>query len=338
MPRCLQAPDQVKPFRYVDNFANGFTRRRRGTGWEYATLTGKRVTTPAVIERLNAIALPPAYRDAWYCKSGSGHILATGVDDRGRRQYRYHPNFRARQEDYKYERCKAFADALPDIRARIEIDLARRDLSFERVAAAVVRLLDLGKVRVGNQSYARANKSFGATTLKSRHVAVKGARLMLDYVGKSGKQQRISLEDKRLVALVKRCQDLPGQALFQYDRPGNDRREITSSDINDYLRDCCGGFTAKDFRTWGASVIAFGVLAETKGQLSLKMMLEAVAAQLGNTPAIARKSYVHPAIIEAALEKSGDAKDWTLPRATQFLSRTERGFIAFVKRREQSGD
>ena len=316
---------------YVESFARGYTRERVRDKWVYRTLRGKIVTAKHIIDRLNAIALPPAYTDVWFCASANGHIQAYGYDAKGRRQYRYHPAFLAQQDEAKYGRCLAFGHALPAIRKQVERDLARRDMSHVRIVAAIIRLLDLGKVRVGNRAYARQNKSFGATTLRNRHAKIEGKRILLDYVGKAGKIQRISIEDRRLSTVVRQCQEMPGQALFQYYDQDGDRHPVSSTDVNDYLREHSGGFTAKDFRTWGASVIAFGALARAKGDTSLKSLLVEVASQLGNTPAIARKSYVHPSIIEAALAKDAPSDSWCLPRATKFLQSGERGLIAFLE-------
>lgn len=322
---------------YVDDTDPGITRQRIGpdgaqTRWAYFDARGRRITRRAEIDRLNAIALPPAYVDAWFCPRPNGHIQAIGWDERGRKQYRYHPDFRAARDAAKYDRCADFGRALPAIRAAVERDLARPTLGRDRVVAAVVRLLDLGRVRVGNEAYAKANRSFGATTLRHRHANVRGHSIHLEYMGKSGKLRRLSIRDARLSRLVRRCQDLPGQHLFQYLDADGTPCPVTSGDVNDYLRRVSGGdFTAKHFRTWGASVIAFGALVAAGGHISLKAMLTPVAEALGNTPAIARKSYVHPALIELAGNR-GDSPlaGLKLPRRTKYLSSLERGLIAFL--------
>ena len=319
---------------YVDDALPGITRRKIGKAWAYFDPQGERIRDRDEIDRLNRIALPPAYRDAWFCPSPQGHIQAIGWDEKGRKQYRYHADFRSAQENEKYDRCCDFGRALPLIRARVAEDLAARGLGKERAVAAIVRLLDMGRVRVGNEGYARTNKSFGATTLRTRHGTVRGTRLTLQYRGKSGKMQRLTIADRRLAGLVRKCQDLPGQHLFQYLDEAGEARPVTSSDVNEYLRQASGGtFTAKHFRTWGASVIAFSTIIEAGAKgLTLKTMLEPVAQALGNTPAISRKSYVHPALI--ALASAGGLKDaeekLRLPRATKYLSRAERGLIAFL--------
>ncbi len=316
--------------RYVESFEKGYTRERRGERWQYLSLTGRAVSSARLISRLDAIALPPAYRDAWYCMDAAGHIQATGVDGRGRLQYRYHADFRARQDAEKYGRCAAFGSALPAIRKQIERDLARRGMSRERIVAAVIQLLDQGKIRVGNRAYAAANKSFGATTLRNRHANVRGERVTLSFIGKSGKAQLVSIDDRRLARIVKRCLAEPGQELFQYTDADGATRAITSGDINDYLRAHSEGFTAKDFRTWGASVIAFSVFVSSKGQTNLKDMLTEVAEKLGNTPAIARKSYVHPAIIEAVQQRDTARLPLKSPRSRKHLSSVEVALISFL--------
>ena len=319
--------------RYVDDTMPGITRRALKHGWAYHDADGKRITDRDEIDRLNRIAMPPAYRDCWFCADCRGHIQATGLDDRGRKQYRYHPDFRAAQDAEKYSGCADFARALPAIRRHVEADLARRGVDKATACAAVVRLLDLGHIRVGNRQYADENKSFGATTLRSRHVKVTGGRLMLCYRGKSRKQQTLSIENRRLATVVRRCQDLPGQQLFQYLAADGSRHPVSSHDVNDYLREASGcDFTAKHFRTWGASVIAYGaIVAAGPDGIGLKTMLAPVAAALGNTPAISRKSYVYPALIELA--KAGGLKGQPpvrLPRATRWLSAAERGLTAFL--------
>ena len=319
---------------YVDDGLPGISRKKAGHGWGYYDPNGKRITARAEIDRLNAIALPPAYHDAWFCPSPHGHIQATGIDDRGRKQYRYHAAFREAQDAAKYERCADFGRALPLLRARVESDLAERRLDRDTVVAAVVRLLDAGHIRVGNEAYAKDNKSFGATTLRNRHARVKGATLQLEYMGKSGKKQKLTIADKRLAAIVRRTQDLPGQHLFAYLGDDGLAHPVGSAEVNDYIRTATGGdFTAKHFRTWGASLIAFEHILDSAGggKLGLKPMLEKVAAALGNTPAISRKSYVHPSLI--ALCRTGDATgicELKLPRATRYMTGRERALIAFL--------
>jgi len=321
LPTLLHANDSLP----------GIRRRALKRGWAYFHADGSRITDREEIDRLNAIAMPPAYRDCWFCPSCKGHIQATGYDDRGRKQYRYHPDFRAAREAEKYAGCPAFGLALPKLRARIEADLSKRGLRKEKTLAAVVRLLDLAKVRVGNEQYAAANKSFGATTLRRRHVDMRGQALRLRFRAKSGKEHELTITDRRLTRFVRAVQDLPGQHLFQYLDEEGVARPISSSDVNAYISEAMGGdFTAKHFRTWGASTIAFEALATQS--VSLKQMIEPVAQALGNTPAISRKSYIHPALMELCRNGQDDwRKGLRLPRATRYLTRYERGLIAFLE-------
>lgn len=326
------APDLFPgPCVYVDDFARGFTRKKRGDAFVYTTHKGAKVRAEKTIARLNAVGLPPAYEDAWYCNNPRGHIQALGTDAKGRRQYRYHPGFRSEAEDAKFAALPAFAKALPGIRAHAERALARRDLSRERVVAAVVRLLDIGHVRVGNKQYARDNKSFGATTLKTRHAKVGRDTLRLDFMGKSGKRHQIAIGDRRLASLARQCSDLPGQPLFQYLDAEGVPRPVDSSDINAWLKETGADFTAKTFRTWHASVIAYTALANRGGAAKLKEVLGEVSAKLGNTPAVARKSYVHPALIDVMTGAREWDPAWNIRRrATRWLTRDERGFVAVL--------
>ncbi|WP_375398894.1 DNA topoisomerase IB [uncultured Sphingomonas sp.] len=318
---------------YCDDSEPGITRRKVRHGWGYWSPAGERITDREEIDRLNRIGLPPAYRDAWFCPRANGHIQAVGWDERGRKQYRYHLDFRERQDAAKYDRCAGFGRALPKLRARVTADLALQTLSKRRAVAAVIRLLDEGHVRVGNEGYARANQSFGATTLRNHHAALTSGRLKLQYKAKSGKLRMLTITDRSLISFVRKCQDLPGQHLFQWLDAAGEPHPVTSSDVNDYIREATGDdFTAKHFRTWGASVIAFEALATATKDVSLKTLLAPVTEALGNTPAIARKSYVHPALI--ALVKDGQTDfrgGLALPRSTRYLTRAERGLIAFLE-------
>ncbi len=313
---------------YVDPDLPGITRVRQGKGWGYDDPQGRRITDREEIDRLNRIALPPAYTDAWFCPSPHGHIQAIGHDAKGRRQYRYHVDFRARQEAAKYDRCADFGRALPLLRAKVERDLVGRPTDRDTVVAAVVRLLDLGRIRVGNEAYAKTNRSFGATTLRTRHAQVKGSQLTLQYRGKSGVMRRLTISDKSLLRVVRRVQDLPGQNLFQYLDGTGDAHTVGSSDVNAYIRDAMGDdFTAKHFRTWAATAIALEhvVRAARRGtRLKLADLLQPVADALGNTPAIARKSYVHPLVI-GYCQNGFDHRP--LPRRTRWLSGIERALI-----------
>ena len=325
--------------RFTDLAAPGISRKRIGAAWVYFDAKGERVTDRTEIDRLNAIGLPPAYADAWFCPHANGHIQAIGVDARGRRQYRYHPDFRAAQEADKYKDCLEFGRALSKIRRQVDNDLKRKNLDKQRVVAAVVRLLDDEKVRVGNMQYARANKSYGATTLLGRHVRRRSGRLLMRFAGKHGIVHEVALTDRRLARVVKRCQELPGQMLFQYLNGDGEPQAVSSADVNDYIREASGGdFTAKHFRTWGASVIAFEqLLAKKEGKrISVATMVEPVALALGNTPAMARKSYVHPVLIEATKDDPRDPLGgMERPRERKWLSSAEVGFLKFLGKRRR---
>jgi DNA topoisomerase I len=316
----------------------GYSRQKNGRSWAYFDEHGKRITDRAEIDRLNAIALPPAYKDAWFCKDASGHLQATGRDDRGRKQYRYHPGYRSKRDTSKYEGCVEFGQALPRLRARVERDLKKRKLGRDTVLAAVIRLLDREHIRVGNEEYAKENKSFGLTTLRGRHVRRSGGKLKMRFPGKSGIVHETTITDRNLLRVVKKCQDLPGQMLFQYVNGDGQPQAVTSADVNNYIRNATGGdFTAKHFRTWGASVIFFKELlakAEEK-RLSLKTALEPVAEALGNTPAISRKSYVHPLLIEVLQQDPRDPlHGFEPPPPRRRLSSAETAFLAFLKKKK----
>ena len=317
---------------YGDASEPGITRRKRGKHWHFFASDGTRLADGETVARLNKLAVPPAYRNVWYAADPASHLQAIGYDAKGRRQYRYHPDFRSEREGHKYDRCVAFGRALPRVRARVEADMLLRGLPKDKVLAAVVRLLDQGHIRVGNDCYARENNSFGATTLRNRHGQVRGSTVKLDYRGKSGKMQQVRLSDAALARIVKRCQDLPGQALFQYLGDDGEAHRIGSGEVNAYIKNTMGDdFSAKHFRTWGASVIAFETIVRARAPLTLKALLEPVAAALGNTPAISRKSYVHPRLLE--LVTSGAAAELMgtpLPRATRWLSGVERGLIGLL--------
>jgi DNA topoisomerase-1 len=321
--------------RHSNDSEPGYRRERKGKAWAYFN-GDTRITDRDEIDRLNALALPPAYVDAWFCKDANGHIQATGKDARGRKQYRYHPDYRARQDASKYDGCVEFGEALPKIRKRVEADLRRRKHDRDSVLAAVVRLLDTEYMRIGNEQYARANKSFGLSTLRSRHLKRKGNKLTMRYVGKHGVVHEATISDASLKRVVARCQELPGQMLFQYINGDGEPQPITSADVNAYIRDASGAdFTAKHFRTWGASVIAFEqLLASADARISVKTMIEPVAEALGNTVAISRKSYVHPRLIEAVREDPVDPlHGMKRPRARRRLSSAETAFLAYLKKK-----
>ncbi len=323
------APDLVPGLVYADVDSPGITRRKLARGWAYDQ-QGKRIADRGEIDRLNALALPPAYERCWFCPDPRGHIQAIGYDARGRRQYRYHADFRLSRDTEKFARLQHFGKALPALRKALDRDLARRGHDKVAIVAAVVRLLDIAQLRIGGQQYVRDNGSFGATTLRKRHVQVTGQKLRLRFKAKSGKLADYLISDRVLARIIKRCQDLPGQALFAYADEGGVMRSVSSNDVNDYLKAAMGeGFTAKDFRTWGGTLTAYETLLEAAGdRVPLKAMLADVAKALGNTPAIARKSYIHPVLLEAA--RSGEAITFPRARSTAWQSQAERSLIAFL--------
>ena len=322
--------------RHSNDSEPGYTRQKKGRGWAYFDENGERLTDRDEIDRLNALALPPAYVDAWFCKDANGHVQATGKDARGRKQYRYHADYRRRQDASKYDGCVEFGEALPKIRKRVEADLRRRKLDRDSVLAAVVRLLDRHHMRIGNEQYARANKSFGLSTLRSRHLTRRRGKMKMRYIGKHNVVHEATITDASLKRIVGKCQDLPGQMLFQYINGDGEPHPITSADVNAYIREASGGdFTAKHFRTWGASVIAFEqLLSSGDDRISVKTMIEPVAEALGNTIAISRKSYVHPRLIEAVRDDPVDPLGGIKrPRARRRLSSAETAFLAYLKKK-----
>ncbi|NCP12917.1 MAG: DNA topoisomerase IB [Sphingomonadales bacterium] len=326
---------------YVDDDLPGITRRRAGKGWAYYDPAGALIRDAAERKRLNAIALPPAYSDAWFCPVDTGHILATGYDDAGRKQYRYHPAFRSQRESAKYDACGSFGKLLPLMRKRVDEDLSQPKVTRTRAIASVVRVLDLSAIRVGNAHYARTNESYGATTLRADHAEVGTRRIALCFVGKGGKERELDLDDSRLARAVGRMQDLGGDDdhLFRYEDEEGEVRPVTSADVNAYLRETMGeDFSAKHFCTFHASSLAFEKLATGSGQVKMGEMLQHVADKLGNTPAIARSSYVHPAVIARIEGQAEWRATFKLPRATRWQTRAERGLIAFLEECGTSAD
>ena len=311
-PADPRASARAAGLRYSSDARPGISRHRAGRGFSYRDPDGDRVTDRSVIRRIRSLAIPPAWTDVWICTDPSGHLQATGRDARGRKQYRYHPAWTRGRDDLKFERLLDVARVLPRIRERCEADLATPGLSREKVLAAVVQLLELTLIRVGNEEYARLNRSFGLTTLKRRHASVEGSAIRFRFTGKSGQRHEVGLRDRRLAAIVRRCQELPGQELFAYVGDDGVPHDISSDDVNEYLREISGiDMTAKDFRTWAGTVLAYRALRALapveNGKAAKKNVVEAVrltADQLGNTPAVARRSYVHPAVLEAYLEGS----------------------------------
>ncbi|KAF7962926.1 DNA topoisomerase [Cupriavidus sp. UYMU48A] len=296
---------------HVDDSTPGITRVRRGSGFIYVDAKGKRVRDAATLARIAALAIPPAYEDIWICPDPGGHLQATGRDARGRKQYVYHADWGALRDTDKYGRLAEFGAILPRLRARVERDLTRNGMPREKVAAAVVRLLDATLVRVGTPRYARQNRTYGLTTLRPKHVTVRGSRLRFQFTGKSGITHDVSVNDPRVARIVRNCAELPGQCLFKYIDSDGEVRDIGSADVNAYLRDITGGeFTAKDFRTWAGSVHALALLRkaaretteqDTQRRKAVADAVKTVAQRLRNTVAVCRKCYVHPAVIEAFL-------------------------------------
>jgi DNA topoisomerase I len=309
-PQHPQEAADEAGLRYVDDRGPAIRRRRAGRGWVYMGPAGKRVTDENRIAWIKRLAIPPAWTDVWICPIRNGHIQATGRDARGRKQYRYHPRWREVRDASKYGRLIAFARSLPRIRRRTDRDLRRRGLPREKVLALVVRLLEETLIRVGNDEYARDNRSYGLSTLRDRHVAIDGDHLRFRFRGKGGKEHEIGIRDRRLARLVRQCQEIPGQELFQYYDPDGRRQEVTSGDVNDYLREVAGSdFTAKDFRTWAGTVAASMALREfsaidsaARRKKAVVRAIEQVAMELGNTPAVCRSCYVHPEVVESYLD------------------------------------
>jgi DNA topoisomerase I len=297
---------------YVSDERPGLRRRKAGKGFCYVGADGGKVRDAALLKRIKSLAVPPAWTDVWICPKANGHIQATGRDARGRKQYRYHARFREVREGTKYQHMLAFAESLPAIRKKVSDHLALRGLPREKVLATVVQLLEATLIRVGSDEYARQNKSYGLTTLKTRHVEVNGSELRFNFKGKSGKVWRLGIRDRRIAKVIRACQDLPGQELFQYVDESGETRDVTSSDVNAYLREIGGeDITAKDFRTWHGTVLAAMALQEFEkfdsqagAKKNIKEAIHRVAARLGNTPTICRKCYIHPEILTTYIEGS----------------------------------
>ena len=298
--------------RYVNDGSAGYSRKRTGTSFSYHDKDGKRIADKAIVSRIKSIGIPPAYESVWICPSANGHIQATGLDARGRKQYRYHPKWRELRDENKYAHVMQFAAALPVLRARVSKDLKLEGMPRDKVLATIVSLLEKTLIRVGNAEYAEQNKSYGLTTMRRRHIAIGRGILRFDFTGKSGKQWKLQVEDKRIAAIVKRCAEIPGHELFKYLDDDGASHTVDSGDVNAYIRNNAGqDFTAKDFRTWAGTVLAALALAEFKkhdnqaeAKRNIVAAIEKVAKQLGNTPAICRKSYVHPEVLSAYM--SGD--------------------------------
>jgi DNA topoisomerase I len=323
---------------YVSSDQAGFTRRRVGRGFRYLDASGEPVSDKAALKRLRALVIPPAWRDVWICAEPKGHLQATGQDEKGRRQYVYHPDFRAVREATKFEHMIAFARALPALRARVDADLRAPIGSRRAVLATVVRLLEATMIRVGGAAYAKQNGSFGLTTLRRRHVQVEGAQLRFHFKGKSGRIWRLSLLNRRVARIVRACQELPGQHLFQYLDEHGERQAITSSDVNAYLKAATDqDITAKDFRTWNGTVLAASALvaegefeALAARKRAFNRAIASVAARLGNTVAVCRQCYVHPAVGEAYM---GGALLLDVSASVPGLDADEAAVLAFLSAR-----
>lgn len=326
--------------RYVRDDAPGLTRKRWGRGFTYLDRAGEHVTDADRRARLDALAIPPAWTDVWICPDPKGHLLATGRDDAGRKQYLYHPDWERARSEVKFFRLHPFGLALPEVRDRYRADLRQRGLPRTRVLAVVTALLDRTRLRVGNDEYAARNRSYGLTTLRDRHVDFHDAGCTFTFVGKRGQEQRVTLEDPRLAALVRACRDVPGYDLFQYHDDAGRRGTVTSDDVNTYLRETTGQpFSAKDFRTWGGTLLAADALgttaapdAEADAAAAVRAAVDAVAEHLGNTPAVCRDYYVHPAV-PAAFAAGTLQPAWRrgLRRKTpRGLEPEERALVAFL--------
>jgi DNA topoisomerase-1 len=335
---------QSAGLRYVSDASPGISRRRAGKGFSYAGPDGRPVRDPATVARIRALAIPPAYTDVWICPDPNGHIQATGRDARGRKQYRYHPRWRAVRDETKFGRMLAFSEVLPEIRRRADQDLRRAGLPREKVLAAVVRLLECTGIRVGNDEYARTNESFGLTTLRDEHVEVDGSTMSFAFRGKSGKDHTVELSDRRLARIVSRCQALPGEELFQYVDGAGEQQTLGSGDVNEYLKSITGQeFTAKDFRTWNGTILAVAALrelgpsaTEREARAAIIKAIDRVAQQLNNTRAVCRKYYVHPAVFEtyaAGTMLEALANGETSAATEHALSAEEEAIVRLLRRK-----
>jgi DNA topoisomerase-1 len=330
-------PDVLPPdLHYVDDTQPGLTRRKLRGKFCYFDASGQRITDPDEIERINALAVPPAYTDVWICADPRGHLQATGRDARGRKQYRYHPRWREVRDADKYSRLRDFGLALPKLRRQLETLLDAPGFSRDKVMATVISLLDATLIRVGNAQYARDNRSYGLTTLRNRHVEVNGTAIRFQFRGKSGIEHQITVKDRRLARIIKRCQEIPGQNLFQYLDENGERHTVSSSDVNAYLQHLTGAdFTAKDYRTWAGSALALALLRELQwepesdAKRHVVEMVKNVARQLGNTPAVCRKCYIHPAVLDGFL--LGALAALPRPRTRKGLRAEEVGLAMYLE-------
>jgi DNA topoisomerase-1 len=296
--------------RYVADSIPGITRKRSGRGFRYLDVNGAKVCDRETLARIKSLVIPPAWKNVWICPNAKGHLQVTGRDAKGRKQNRYHSRWREVRDETKYERMLLFGAALPNIRERIEHDLALSGLPREKLLAAIIRLMEVTLIRVGNEEYARENHSYGLTTMRTRHVHVDGSTVRFNFQGKSGVRHTINIYDRRLARIVQRCQDIPGYELFQYVDDEGEPRTIDSADVNEYLRQISNeDFTAKDFRTWAGTVLTCMMLRDleafqsnTEAKKNVVQVIKVVAKRLGNTPAVCRKCYVHPAVLDCYFE------------------------------------
>lgn len=337
-----EAAAKAAQLRYTSDDEPGIRRRAFGKGFVYLRPDGKRVSDAKTLERIRSLAIPPAWTEVWICASESGHIQATGKDARGRKQYRYHAKWREVRDAAKFEHILLFGEALPRLRAQLQLDLDQRGLTKTKVVAAIVELMQRTCVRVGNDCYANENQSYGLTTLQDRHASIRGAEIRLRFKGKGGKALDVQIEDPRLARIVKRCRDIPGQRLFQYEQDDGSYGAVTSGDVNEYLKHATGQpFSAKDFRTWAATVGAALVLnaaepcrSATHGKRTVTRCIQLVAAQLGNTVAICRKCYVHPIVLDTYTSGSlhqAMKEAMASARAAQYMSREEVAVLGFLR-------
>ncbi|WP_283184144.1 DNA topoisomerase IB [Pseudomonas svalbardensis] len=335
----IALPDALpSDLHYVDDTQPGITRKKLRDKFCYFDPAGQRITDQDEIKRINALTVPPAYTDVWICADPRGHLQATGRDARGRKQYRYHPRWREVRDADKYSRLRDFGLALPKLRKQLEALLAAPGFSRDKVMATVITLLDATLIRVGNTQYARDNRSYGLTTLRNRHVEVNGNAILFQFRGKSGVEHQITVKDRRLARIIKRCLEIPGQNLFQYLDENGERHTVSSSDVNAYLQTLTGAdFTAKDYRTWAGSALALAVLRdlqwepESDAKRHVVEMVKNVAKQLGNTPAVCRKCYIHPAVLDGFL--LGALAELPRPRARKGLRAEEVGLAMFLEMR-----
>lgn len=328
---------------YVDDIQPGITRKKLRGKFAYFEPSGQSISDPDEIKRINALAVPPAYTDVWICPDPRGHLQATGRDARGRKQYRYHPRWREVRDADKYSRLREFGLALPKLRKQLETLLAAPGFSRDKVMATVITLLDATLIRVGNTQYARDNRSYGLTTLRSRHVEINGSAILFQFRGKSGIEHQITVKDRRLARIIKRCLEIPGQNLFQYLDENGERHTVSSSDVNNYLQTLTGAdFTAKDYRTWAGSALALAVLreltheTETEAKRHVVEMVKGVSKQLGNTPAVCRKCYIHPAVVEKFM--LGALAELPRPRTRKGLRTEEVALAMFLERMDEMAD